>query len=106
MFGNHVSSLSSAYLDGQLTPRESNRVAEHLLACTKCRAEFDAVKSGFAFAQRIEVVAAPDSVWAGIAAGLDNSTAKPARSWFLKPIAVVAGGVLGGNVAVLFGHRR
>jgi len=60
MFSNHVSSLSSAYFNGELTPRESNRVAEHLLACTKCRAEFDAVKSGFALAQQIEVRPAPD----------------------------------------------
>src|SRR5881394_3072959 len=94
MFGNHVSSLSSAYFDGELTPRESNRVAEHLLACTKCRAEFDAVKSGFALAQHIEVILAPDSIWAGIAGRLDNSTPKPARLWFLKLIAAAAAVVL------------
>jgi len=88
MFGNHVSSLSSAYFDGELTTRESNRVAEHLLACTKCRAEFDAVKSGVAVAQHIEVIPAPDSIWAGIAARPDDSTAKPSRPWFLKPVAV------------------
>ena len=94
MFGNHVSSLSSAYLDGELPPPESNRVAEHLLACTKCRAEFDAVKSGVAVAQHIEVLATPDSVWAGITAQLDKSTAQPARFRFLKPIAVATTFVL------------
>src|SRR6266576_3379765 len=94
MFGNHVSSLSSAYFDGELTPRESNQVAEHLLACPKCRAEFDAVKSGFAFAQHVEVIPAPDSIWAGIAARLDNSNAKPARLWFLKPVTVALAIVL------------
>jgi hypothetical protein len=88
MFGNHVSSLSSAYFDEELTPAESNRVAEHLLACTKCRAEFDAVRSGFALTRQIEVIPAPDSIWAGVAAQLDYSTAKPARLRFLKPVTV------------------
>lgn len=88
MFGNHVSSLSSAYFDGELTPGESNRVAEHLLACTRCRAEFDAVKSGVRLAQQVEIVAAPDSIWPGIAAELNQSKVKPARRWFLKPVVV------------------
>jgi hypothetical protein len=88
MFGNHVSSLSSAYFDGELTPRESNRVAVHLLACTKCCAEFDAVKAGVRIANQIEIVSAPDSIWPGIAAGLNQSNAKPARLRFLKPVAI------------------
>ena len=67
MFGYHVSSLSSAYFDGELTPSESNRVVEHLLACTKCRAEFDAVKTGARIAGEIEIIAAPEALWAGIA---------------------------------------
>src|SRR4051812_13828864 len=100
MFGNHVTSLSSLYFDGELTAAESHRVAEHLLACTKCRAEFDAVKSGFTLAQKIEVVVAPDSVWAGIAEQLDNSSAKQARLWFLKPVAVAAAIVLVVSVAL------
>src|SRR5436190_22533253 len=100
MFGNHVSSLSSAYFDRELTPRESNRVAEHLLACTRCRAEFDAVKSGFALVQHIEVMATPDSVWAGITARLDESTARPARFWFLRPLTVAAAIVLLVSVAL------
>lgn len=106
MFGNHVTSLSSSYFDGELTPAESHRVAEHLLACTKCRAEFDAVKSGFAMAQQIEVVVAPDSVWAGIAERLDNSSTKRARLWFLKPLAVGAAIVLVVSVALLLRPER
>ena len=94
MFRNHVSSLSSAYFDGELTPRESNRVAEHLLACTRCRAEFDAVKSGVRIAHQIEIVSAPDSIWSGIAQGLDASSIKPVRVWFLKPVAIASAIVL------------
>jgi hypothetical protein len=106
MFGNHVTSLSSSYFEGELTPAESQRVAEHLLACTKCRAEFDAVKSGLAVAQQIEVVAAPDSVWAGIAEQLDNANAPRARLWFLKPVAVGAAIVLVLSVALLLRPAR
>jgi hypothetical protein len=106
MFSNHVSSLSSAYFNGELTPREGNRVAEHLLACTKCRAEFDAVKSGFALAQQVEVIPAPDSIWAGIDARLDNSNVKPARLWFLKPVTVALIIILVVGIALLWrpGH--
>ena len=93
MFGNHVSSLTAAYFDGELTPAESNRVAEHLLVCTRCRAEFDAVKSGMGIANQIEIVPAPEDLWSGIAARLDRPNTKP-RLWFLKPVAVAAAVVL------------
>src|ERR1041385_9213059 len=102
MFGNHVTSLSSSYFDGELTPAESQRVAEHLLLCMKCRAEFDAVKSGLAVAEQLEVVLAPDSVWAGIADRLDNSSTRQARLWFLRPLAVGAAIVLVVSVALLW----
>ena len=93
MFGNHVSSLSAAYFDGELTAAESNRVAEHLLVCTRCRAEFDAVKSGVSVANQIEIVPAPDFIWSGITAKLDKPGAR-ARLWFLKPVTVAAAVVL------------
>src|ERR1043166_6742531 len=94
MFGNHVSSLSSAYFDGELNLGESNRVAEHLLVCPKCRAEFETVKSGVRIGEQIQIVAAPDSLWTGIAVALDDRGAKPARLWMLKPVMVA--------VAVIF----
>jgi predicted anti-sigma-YlaC factor YlaD len=93
MFGNHVSSLSAAYFDGELTPAESNRVAEHLLVCARCRAEFDAVKSGIGIANQIEIVPAPEDLWSGINTRLDQPNTKP-RLWFLKPVAVTAAVVL------------
>ena len=100
MFGNHVSSLSSAYLGGELTAAESNRVAEHLLVCTRCRAEFDAVKSGVGIANQIEIVPAPDYLWSGIAAGIDKSQAKRTRRWFLKPVAAAIAIVLVAGVVL------
>lgn len=90
MFGNHVTSLGSSYFNGELGPREHGRVAEHLLACSKCREEFDAVKSGIRIGENIEVVTAPDSIWAGIEAGLDKQRSPRATIWFLKPALVAA----------------
>jgi hypothetical protein len=101
MFGNHVTSLSSAYLDGELTQRQSSRVAEHLLACVRCRTEFEAVRSGVHAANQIEIVSAPDSIWSGIAAGLDNSAKKQRRSWLLKPLTAAVAVVLVVGVALL-----
>lgn len=36
----HLGELLSAYLDGELTPGELDRVAEHLAHCERCIAEF------------------------------------------------------------------
>lgn len=94
MFSKHVSSLSSLYFAGELAPRENQHVSEHLLACPACRAEFDAVKFGKRVAERIEVIPAPDSIWAGIVSRLDNSNANAPWPWFLKPFAIAAGIVL------------
>ena len=101
MFGNHVTSLSSRYFNGELDPREHGRVAEHLLACSHCREEFDAVKSGIKIGEEIELVAAPASIWAGIEAGLDKRSSPRATIWFLKP-ALIAAVVVLAIIASLF----
>src|SRR5215831_12923872 len=105
MFSNHVSSLGSAYFNGELTAPENNRVAEHLLACTRCRAAFASVKSGVVFAHQIELFTAPEMVWPRIAARLDHPGAKPARPWFLTPVAVAAAIVLVLSVVFLLRPR-
>src|SRR6185369_13223973 len=101
MFTKHVTSLSSPYFHNQLTLPENQRVAEHLLSCTTCRADFDEVKLGVRFAEQLQIKSAPDSVWAGILAQLDQKKATPVRLWFMKPLAiaativlVIAGGML------------
>src|SRR5258708_4409576 len=90
MFSKHVTSLSSAYFHDELKPRESQRVAEHLLLCTSCRANFDDVKLGARFAEQLQIVSAPDSLWAGVVAQLEQKKVKPARLWFMKPLAIAA----------------
>src|SRR2546423_3472384 len=94
MFSNHVTSLSSAYFHDELAPRENQRVAEHLLSCATCRADFEDVKLGASFAERLQIVSAPDSVWTGIVAQLNHRKVKPVRLWFIKPLAITAAIVL------------
>src|SRR2546421_3810027 len=90
MFSKHVTSLSSAYFHDELKPRENQRVAEHLLLCTSCRADFDDLKLGARFAEQLQIVAAPESIWPGVVAQLEQKKVKPARLWFMKPLAIAA----------------
>ena len=43
MFNKHVAKHLSAYCHGELRAEESRRVAEHLLACGRCRREYDEI---------------------------------------------------------------
>lgn len=66
MFSYHLSKELSEYCNGELTPAESNRVAEHLVACQRCRAEFETVKLGVTLAQQLPLLSAPEDLWTGI----------------------------------------
>lgn len=107
MFSNHVSNLSSAYWHNELAPRQSRRVAEHLIGCSRCRAEFEDVKLGARFAEQLALVPAPESLWPLIAAGLNAETAPLRRFQFLKPLAIAATVVLfvGGGLFLLLPRR-
>ena len=63
MFAKHVSSLTSAYCHDELSPEQSRRVAEHLIGCPRCRAEFEEIKFGARLAAQLPLVEAPDSLW-------------------------------------------
>ncbi len=71
MFSKHVSEELSAYCNGELTTPESQQVAEHLIGCTQCRADFEQIKFGVKLAEQIPQLAAPASLWANIEAQLD-----------------------------------
>jgi hypothetical protein len=94
MFSHHVTSLSSQYFHGELTAAEDHRVAQHLLACARCRAEYEEVKAGVRLGEQIKVLPAPDSVWAGIGRKLDAGKERPNRLWFARPLAIAAAIVL------------
>src|SRR5258708_29430038 len=72
MFARHVSSLTSAYCHDELSPEQSRRVAEHLISCRRCRAEFEEVKFGARLAAQLPLRESPDSLWRGIEIALDR----------------------------------
>jgi len=82
MFSQHVSKDLSAYCHGELGPAETQHLAEHLLACARCRTEFEAVKLGIKFAERLPHPPAPASLWTEIErlSQSGSLTAIPARS--------------------------
>ena len=90
MFSNHISDLSSAYLHNELTPEQTRQVAEHMMGCARCRAAFAEVKLGIRFAEQLESISAPTSLWPRIAAGLNVDSAPTRRFQFLKPVAIAA----------------
>jgi len=90
MFSNHISDLSSAYLHNELTPEQTRQVAEHMMGCARCRAAFAEVKLGIRFAEQLESISAPASLWPRIAAGLNVDSAPTRRFQFLKPVAIAA----------------
>lgn len=63
MFSKHVSKELSQYCNGEVTPAESRQIAEHLIGCQRCRAEFEQIKLGVKFAERLPELKAPDSLW-------------------------------------------
>ncbi|MFN2513207.1 MAG: FecR domain-containing protein [Pyrinomonadaceae bacterium] len=72
MFGKHVIRDLSAYCHGELSPQDSRGVAEHLIGCQQCRAEFEEIKLGVKFAERLPEIPAPDSLWNDLEARLDD----------------------------------
>lgn len=51
----------SAYLDGQLAPRERARVEKHLKACAQCRAELETLRHTVALLRMVPTVKPPRS---------------------------------------------
>jgi hypothetical protein len=90
MFSKHVSVLSSAYCHHELSPKDSQRFAEHLIACPGCRGDFEEVKRGAKLAERLDVLAAPASIWSNVVANLDTGRRTSGRYYFLKPLAIAA----------------
>ena len=63
MFSNHIAKDLSAYCHGELSPAESQRVAEHLIGCQRCRVEFEQIKLGVKLAEQLPQLSAPESLW-------------------------------------------
>src|SRR5690242_17700098 len=94
MFSRHVTKDISAYCQGELSAEASKQFAEHVIACAKCRREFEEIKSGIRLAEQLALVSAPESLWAGIEASLGSASARDRsvvkRQWQARAVAVAA----------------
>lgn len=74
MLNQHVDDEFSAYCHGQLSQTESRRVAEHLMRCEHCRAEYELVRVGIGHLECLALVHAPDELWDAIERDLDGQS--------------------------------
>ena len=63
MFSKHVTRNLSAYFHGELAQAEAQELAEHLIACGRCRAQFEEIKVGIKLAEQLPKIPAPESIW-------------------------------------------
>ena len=93
MLYKHVTKDISAYCHGELSHEESKQFAEHIIACAKCRANFEEVKLGIKLAEQLPQLTAPDHLWRELEPLLDGEQVQPARasrwSWRMKAAAAV-----------------
>jgi anti-sigma factor ChrR (cupin superfamily) len=73
MFRKHVKRRLLAYCNGELSDRESRRVSQHLLACHRCRKEYDQINLGVRLAGELQKMTAPSEIWPRIEDSLEAS---------------------------------
>jgi hypothetical protein len=66
MFRRHVSKRLSAYCNGETGNEESRAIAEHLIACERCRKEYEEIKLGVSLAAQLPQVVAPEEIWSEV----------------------------------------
>jgi FecR-like protein/putative zinc finger protein len=74
MFSRHVGKQLSAYCHGELSDQQSRDVSEHLVACERCRAEYEQISFGIRLAEQLPQASAPASMWGEIEALLDRQS--------------------------------
>jgi hypothetical protein len=82
MFSKHVTKELSAYCHGEVAIERSRQIAEHLIGCNGCRAQFEEIKLGVRLAERLPQVSPPDSLWSELQtliAAEDSTGANAAR---------------------------
>jgi FecR protein len=87
MFRKHIGKELSAYCHCELAAQDSRRVAEHVIACRRCRSELEQVRLGVQLAEQLPEVPAPDALWDKLQLQLsarvgDNFTQSSAASAF------------------------
>ena len=96
MFSKHVTKDISAYCHGELSPEAARQFAEHIIACAKCRGEFEEIKQGIKFASQLTQLEAPESLWPGIAARLGEEPRVDVgrRAWRPRVAVAVAAALI------------
>ena len=83
----HVTRNISAYCHNELSPEESRYFSEHILACARCRAQFEEIRLGVRLAEQLPHFSAPASLWPAVESKLgtrahkENSVMLVIRSW-------------------------
>jgi hypothetical protein len=96
MFSKHVTKNISAYCDGEVSAAESRQISEHLMACAKCRAQFEEIKVGIRLAEQLPRLTASESLWRDLETQLDlprgfTTTRRPVWrfQWAAAAVAVL-----------------
>ena len=63
MFAKHVTNDISSYCHGELSAEEARLFNEHLMACVKCRTQFEQIKLGVKLAEQLPRIQAPEKLW-------------------------------------------
>jgi hypothetical protein len=82
MFGKHVTNDISAYCHGELSAEDARLFSEHLMACVRCRSEFERIKLGVKLAEQLPRVQAPEKLWPE----LENQLQSAPRSSWTSPL--------------------
>ena len=78
MFGKHVINDISSYCHGELSAAEARLFNEHLMACSKCRSEFERIKLSVKLAEQLPRIQAPERLWPELERKLKTT---PSPSW-------------------------
>ena len=103
MFSQHVTNNISAYCQGELNAVEVRKFSKHIMVCARCRSQFKEIKIGIKFAERLQQVSAPESLWSDLEPKLPSvstTTVKSKFSFWRVQYVAIAAVVL---VALLFG---
>lgn len=79
MWNSHITKYLSAYCHNELDDEKAAQVKAHLANCARCQNDLEQVKSGIAFAQHLQISAAPQTIWPAIAANLHEEKLAPQK---------------------------
>ena len=66
MLSRHVTKDISAYCHDELSAVDARQFNEHIMACAKCRAQFDEIKLGIQLAEQLPTYTAPANLWSDL----------------------------------------